>query len=176
MRKGVTVLNDRRKKAGKEIFNIGIGISTGEVLSGNIGSEKRMDYTVIGDDINISQYLEKLNKQYGTGSLISESTNGELGDHFVTRLIDRVIFKGKKRPVSVFEVLGEKGYTLSQVEEIFYQGLSLFNKSEFLKALSLFAGAAENDPPSSVFLERCRYFIKNLPSPDWNGLWMNGER
>lgn len=176
MRREAMLLKNRREKAGKEIFDIGIGISTGEVLSGNIGSEKRMDFTVIGDDVNISQYLEKLNKQYGTSILISESTNDDLGDHFVTRLIDRVIFKGKKRPVSVFEVLGEKGYKLSQVEEVFCQGLSLFHKGEFLKALSLFAGAAESDSPSRFFLDRCQYFIKNPPPPDWDGLWVDSER
>ena len=178
MRRGVKSLNNRRRKAGKETFNIGIGIgiSTGEVLSGNIGSEKRMDFTVIGDDVNISQYLEKLNKQYGTGILISEATNDELGDHFVTRLIDRVIFKGKKRPVSVFEVLGEKGYKLSSVEDAFCRGLSLFHKGEFSKALSLFEEAAEKDPPSKVFFDRCQHFINNPPSPDWDGLWVDKER
>lgn len=175
MRREASLLNERRKRAGKETCAIGVGISTGEVLSGNIGSEKRMDYTVIGDDVNISQYLEKLNKQYGTGILISESTNDELGDSFVTRLIDRVIFKGKKRPVSVFEVLGEKGYELSEAQEVFCRGLSLFQQGAFSQALELFTGAAESDPPSVVFRDRCRHFIEHPPPPGWDGLWVDRE-
>ncbi len=169
-------LNKLREKAGKRLIRIGVGISTGEVLSGNIGSEKRMDFTVIGDDVNISQYLEKINKQYGTGILISEATNRELGDHFVTRLIDRVLFKGKKKPVQVFEVLGECGYELTTAEQNFGQGLKLYREGKFLKALSVFAEAADNDPPCRVFLDRCQYFLKNPPPPEWNGVWVERER
>jgi len=175
MRRESLSLNARRKGEGKESFTIGIGISTGEVLSGNIGSEKRMDYTVIGDDVNISQYLEKLNKQYGTGILISEATNAEVGDSFVTRLIDRVIFKGKKRPVSVFEVLGDRGYELSAAQEVFCRGLSLFQKGAFPEALDLFTEAAESDPPSRVFRDRCRHFIEHPPPPGWDGLWVDSQ-
>jgi adenylate cyclase len=166
-------LNVYREKIGKAPVYIGVGVSTGEVLSGNIGSEKRMDFTVIGDDVNISQYLEKINKQYGTGVLISESTNRELGDHFVTRLIDQVLFKGKKKSVQVFEVLGEKGYCLSPAEENFCQGLMLYREGKFLKAISLFAGAVDKDPPCRIFLDRCQYFLKNPPPDDWSGVWVD---
>lgn len=171
----INELNKQRKKSGKSQIHIGVGISTGEVLSGNIGSEKRMDFTVIGDDVNISQYLEKINKRYGTGILISEATNRELGNHFVTRPIDHVLFKGKKKPVQVFEVLGERGYELKPMEQHFTKGLNLYREGKFLKALSVFAEAADNDPPCRVFLDRCQYFLKNPPPAEWNGVWVETE-
>lgn len=175
MHERIHEMNRRRETAGKWPINIGVGISTGGVVSGNIGSEKRMDYTVIGDDVNISQYLEKINKQYGTSILISESTNRELGGAFVTRPIDHVLFKGKKKPVQVFEVLGEKGYELTSAEQNFGRGLKLYREGKFLKALSVFAEAADTDPPCRVFLDRCQYFLKNPPAPEWNGVWIEIE-
>jgi len=177
MRSVLAAFNARREIEGKRSVRVGFGISTGEVISGNIGTEKRMDFTVMGDDVNISTYLEKLNKEYGTGILISESTNRELGEHFVTRMIDQVLFKGRKHPVLVFEVLGGHDYRLSPAEEGFCQGLALYRRREFLKASGLFARFVDSDPPCRVFMDRCLYFLENPPPDDWDGLWVvsNGK-
>jgi adenylate cyclase len=163
--------NNWRMAQGKEQVRIGIGISTGEVLSGNIGSEQRMDYTVIGDDVNISAYLEKRNKQYGTKVLISESTKEAIGDVFTVRLLDEVIFKGKMKPVKIYEVLGEKNYRLAEHEQIFDRGFDLYRKHDFLTARDIFGTQLDRDQVCRVFWERCNILLKNPPSSDWNGVW-----
>jgi adenylate cyclase len=172
MREMLNRLNERRTAADLEPLRLGIGISTGEVISGNIGSRKRMDFTVIGDDVNISQYLEKLNKDYGTGILISEATCRELNERFVVRLVDEVLFKGRKRPVRVFEVLGEKGYQLSLDQDKFNNALTLYRERKFEAASLLFLQGAATDPPCKVFLSRCHTFLKNPPPHDWKGIWV----
>ena len=163
--------NGLRSAQGKAPVRIGIGISTGEVLSGNIGSEQRMDYTVIGDDVNISAHLEKRNKQYGTKILISESTQEEIGDVFTTRLLDEVIFKGKLKPVKIYEVLGEKTYRLAEHEQIFDQGFDLYRKQDFLKARDVFGAQLDSDQVCRVFWERCNILLNNPPPSDWRGVW-----
>ncbi|UCD32644.1 MAG: GAF domain-containing protein [Desulfobacterales bacterium] len=168
--------NMDRKRLGLKPFEIGIGICTGDVISGNIGSEKRMDFTVIGDDVNISSRLESLNKQYSTNILISESTYREIGEKFVTRTIDHLVVKGKSQPVQIFEVLGEKGYRLSKSEEYFCQGMEHYRKQEFEKACTLFELGSETDPPSRVYLSRCQELKERPPSPDWNGVWITQKK
>jgi adenylate cyclase len=172
MREAIDRMNEVRRRAGHTPIEVGFGLATGDVISGNIGSEKRMNFTVIGDDVNISQYLEKQNKLYGTGILISESTKKEVGDAYVTRLIDRILFKGKKKPVNVYEVLGETGCPVHPAVMTFCEGLGLFHRRKFGDAGRLFARGAASDPPCRHYLERCRRFEADPPPADWDGVWM----
>jgi adenylate cyclase len=176
MRSALDTFNSQRNALHQRPIEIGIGICTGEVLSGNIGSEKRMDFTVIGDDVNISSRLESLNKQYYTKILISESTHREIQGKFVTRMIDHLAVKGKSRAIQIFEVLGEKDYCLSDAESCFCQGLALYRQHAFDKASVCFEKGIQNDPPCRSFLTRCRYFLKNPPPPDWNGVWLSTKK
>jgi len=163
---------NQRRRPGREGIRIGMGICTGEVISGNIGCERRMDFTVIGDGVNIASRLEGLNKQYGTDILINDSTNEEIGEKFVTQLIDKVILKGRTKPVKVFHVLGEAGYRPTEAEKGFNKGIELYRKREFAKAIQHFEKASDIHPPSNVFLARCKYFLENPPGPEWNRVWV----
>jgi len=164
--------NAKREALDQRPIEIGIGICTGEVLSGNIGSEKRMDFTVIGDDVNISSRLESLNKQYHTKMLISESTHDEIGKGFVTRAIDRLAVKGRSKPIQIFEVLGEKGYRFTPAEECFNEGLKLYRQKEFETAVKLFEQGSADDAPCQAYLVRCKHFLECPPPPDWDGVWI----
>ncbi|MCZ6877800.1 MAG: adenylate/guanylate cyclase domain-containing protein, partial [Acidobacteria bacterium] len=123
MEKKLAGMNQERERNGLEPIVMGVGISTGEVIAGNIGSEKRMDFTVIGDDVNIASRLAKLTKSYGVTILISDSTDQELDEHFITRPIDRVSIPGRRDPVELLEVLGDSKYQLSEGQKYFSQGL-----------------------------------------------------
>ncbi len=163
--------NAEREAAELPAVHIGIGVNTGELIHGNLGSVKKMDYTVIGDAVNVCARLEGLNKQYGTTLLISETTRGEIGDHFTVRLIDYVVVKGKTRPVCVFEVLGGPDYQLNDEQRCFVEGFDAYQSRQFDRALELFQSGARTDAPCRVFAERCEHFLLNPPADDWDGVF-----
>ncbi len=171
MEKELAGMNQERERNKLEPIVIGVGISTGEVIAGNIGSQKRMDFTVIGDDVNIASRLAKLTKSYGVTILISDSTDQELAEHFVTRPIDRVSIPGKKDPVELIEVLGDSGYQLSEVHKYFLQGTEAYRERDFAAACQFFDRGAELDSLCRIFRDRCRTLMADPPSPDWDGAW-----
>ncbi len=176
MQADLNVFNERRKEAGKDSIRVGMGICTGEVLSGNIGSEKRMDYTVIGDGVNIASRLEGLTKQYYGDILISESTNSEIAAHFTTRMVDKVLVKGKTKPIKIFEVLGEYGIQLTAAEECFRLGMRFYQQQDYVKAEKIFQEGLAGDPLCGIFLDRCQYLQKYPPAENWDGVWVALEK
>ncbi len=107
MRKALSTLNERLVARGVTSIKTGIGIHTGEVVAGNIGSEKRMEYTVIGDTVNLASRLESATKELGVPVLISEDTYELVKQHIDTRPVKEI--KGREKPVMTYEVLGLKG-------------------------------------------------------------------
>jgi adenylate cyclase len=107
----LAVLNARWKAEGRPELDIGIGINTGPMIAGNIGSEAIMSYTVIGDAVNLGSRLESLNKQYGTRIIISDATREQLSRPYRLRPLGDVIVKGKTQPVAIFEVVGREPVT-----------------------------------------------------------------
>jgi adenylate cyclase len=101
----LAALNARWKAAGGPELDIGIGVNTGPMIAGNIGSEAIMSYTVIGDAVNLGSRLESLNKQYGTRIIISEATRSQLKGKYVFRPLGDVVVKGKTQPVAIFELV-----------------------------------------------------------------------
>ena len=168
-----------RIKRGQRPVEMGIGLNTDMVVSGNIGSAKRMDYTIIGDGVNLASRLESACKIYSAQILLSEHTYGRLRGIYRIRNIDQVVVKGKTEPVSVYEVLDhhtdDTFPNIMDVVSYFNEGIQHYRAARFEKAISLFSRALEfnrNDKLSSLYIERCRHLSKHPPADSWNGVWV----
>ncbi len=173
----LTMLNARRKGAGKQELRIGVGIATGQVITGNIGSSKRMSFTAIGDAVNLSARLEALTKAYGVDVLICGATQARLtADHKVRRL-DVIRVRGQGRPSTVYEVADHRpiGATDAWADIVGHYdlGLTAYTGGDWERALGQFQKVLEVDPgdtPSSRMLTRCRRLLREPPQ-EWDGVW-----
>lgn len=170
--------NAQRVIDGKVPVDIGIGLNTDNVVSGNIGSPKRMDFTMIGDGVNLAARLESACKQYSARILISQYTHAKLRGTYRIRDIDDVIVKGKTTPVRVYEVLDyhtdETFPNLMDVVNHFREGRSHYGKGAWSKAMDSFNQCLELNPSdtlSQIFIDRCQYLQENPPATEWNGVW-----
>ena len=173
----LTGFNEYQRKLGKPEFQIGIGINYGLVTVGNIGSERKMDYTVIGDEVNLASRMEGLNKVYGTALLITDSVYSRLPEpRLPCRLLDIVAVKGKKQGVRIFTVKRSLSGDTEEKAWLYHnQGMILY-----LPPRRDFAGAARRfqevlnlipgDSNAAKLLERCKAYSANPPPPDWNGV------
>ncbi len=170
--------NQKRVGEDKEPISIGIGISTNNILSGNIGSLKRMDYTVIGDGVNLASRLEGANKVYGTSVLISEFTYNKLQDKYASREIDLIRVKGKMKPIGVYQILGDNECAsfpdLNEVLGVFREGLAYYRQRDWQRGIDCFSRILimnKHDTVSRLYVERCRHFAENPPVDDWDHAW-----
>ena len=171
-------LNLRRAAVGQEQINIGIGISTGDVVAGSIGSPKRLEYTVIGDRVNLAERLQNANKYYGTGVLMCETTAARLRTPVRMRDLDLIRVRGMQRPVSLCEVLehhtAESFPHMDEVIFAFAEAVAHYRDRNWDQAIRLFSEALKANPadrPSSLYLERCEIYRKTPPPADWDGVW-----
>ncbi|HEY0650843.1 adenylate/guanylate cyclase domain-containing protein [Phenylobacterium sp.] len=181
MMQRLAVLNARRAEKGEAPLDIGIGFSTGPTVIGNIGSVRRMEYTVIGDTVNLASRLEGATKQYGAKILLSEATVRDLKRPATLREVDLIRVKGKDRPVAVYESLGYRAHEpgLPALLELFARGLEAYRSRDWAEATRAFEGALElypDDRLSATYRERCALLAANPPDDDWDGVWNLTEK
>lgn len=174
------VLNEELAGTGFPSLKMGIGLHTGNVVLGNIGSEKKLDYTIIGDNVNLASRLENLTKFYDCDLLVSEATFNELGGEYPCRIADHVRVKGKKEPIKIYSVPGiaddpEEEQDLNR--KICRYTEAAFNKylgREFEESCRMYTellNFLKKDRISEIFIARCQQYIKAPPPEEWDGVF-----
>ena len=173
--------NADRKANGIQEIRMGIGINSGEVVAGNIGFEKRMEYTVIGDGVNLASRMEGATKEYKTHILITEFTYQHVSEAFHTREVDCIRVVGKKLPVRIFELQGSvcdgpQSETKQKANQLFSQGLDKYKSLEWSAALALWKEAYEDygDLTAKALIPRVQLFLDDphiAPKEGWDGIW-----
>lgn len=178
MRQRLEEFNQRRVIQKQPKIHIGIGISSGEVVSGNIGSHKRMDYTVIGDGVNLSSRLEAITKEYGCDIIISEFTYQLCRDRIWVRELDKIRVKGKHQAVNIYELIGDRATPLDATTHEFlsfyHAGRDAYLNRNFESAIVYFEAAKRIRPIDQVVdihLERARNYLKQSLPNSWDGVW-----
>jgi len=153
-------------------LTVRVGVNSGDMLVGNIGSEFRLNYTVIGDAVNIASRLEGANKEYGTEIIIGEETRRLAGDRIHVRELDRLMVYGRAGGIAIYELLGvaEDGAALPDWAALYERGLAAYRSRDFAKAASFFQQVLDvrtSDQPGRMMLERCRNYLTSPPGDDW---------
>ena len=179
-------MNQKRKRQGQIPISIGIGIHTGPVVFGTLGFEERMDSTVLGDAVNLASRLESLTKYYGASLLFSDQTFEALGDekeNLLIRKIDTVMVKGRKQPVTIYELFNSDSPDVQSAKKMVMQSLeeplSLYRQKKWIEAEQLFTDLARNQPLDSlptIYVERCQNLLENSPSDDWAGVHVFNQK
>jgi adenylate cyclase len=155
------------------------GLNSGPMVVGNMGSDNRFNYTVLGDSVNLAARLEPANKEFDTTAMISEFTYGRLNDEFICRQLDMMIVKGKTKPVRVYELMADRAAskdhtTLEKGVAIYRDALRYYYDMQWNKAINKFEKVIEilpDDGPSQTYIQRCNQFIAEPPDEDWDGVY-----
>ncbi|MEO1403574.1 MAG: GAF domain-containing protein [Cyanobacteria bacterium J06635_1] len=177
MRHRLFAFNRDRRTKGQPEIRIGIGLSSGEVVSGNIGSQRKMEYTVIGDGVNLSSRLEGITKQYGCDIVLSEHTYELCHDHIWVRELDVIRVKGKMQPVKIYGLIGDREQALDDNTQTFLslyeQARQSYTSMAFDEAIQLFDQAQQMRPADravAIHLKRAHEYLQNPPPPNWDGV------
>ncbi len=183
MRKRLLSLQLEWSALDRPMLSARIGINSGPMLVGNLGSDQRFTYSVLGDHVNLSSRLEGLNKLYGTDILLGENTAKLVGKNFITRELDSVRVVGKKQDVKIFELVGHAEDRIPEEKQrflgIYAEALDAYRRRHWDRALALFeegAGVAGKDQSCSVMSNRCRLYLENPPPEDWDGVYVATQK
>ncbi len=178
-------LLDLRKKwaeEGKPQLLVRMGVNSGPMVVGNMGSQSRMDYTIMGDSVNLAARLEGANKFYKTYTMISEFTFQQAKNDIEAREVDTIRVVGRNEAIKVFEILGNKGKVTEErakAMESYYRGLALYKQQKFKEAAEVFESVLEMAPmdgPSQTYVNRCYDYIENPPGDAWDGVYTHTEK
>ncbi len=170
-------LNVKLEQRGLVPLKARIGVNTGTMLAGFMGSNQKNQYTIMGDNVNLASRLEGANKSFGTSIMISEFTCDQVSELFDVRFLDIIRVPGKAKPVKTYELLGEKGTgnpVWNQVLPVYHQAIQEFGAQEFLSAKAKFLevlGILGQDKPCETYIHRAEAFIVNPPPKDWDGVF-----
>jgi adenylate cyclase len=183
MMSALRCLNGRRAEAGLEPLEIGLGLATGEVVAGSVGSQRRLEYAVVGSSVNLAARLESANKYYGTSVLLAGETVASLQKPAVLRRLDLIRVKGILHPTEVYESFGyHTPATFPRLNVMiagYEAGLESYLRRDWEVAIGHFGDAlmaAPQDRPSRIFIDRCRYYRDNPPPDAWNGVWVMEQK
>ncbi len=171
--------NAQQRKLGKPEFKIGVGINYGVVTVGNIGTEKKMDYTIIGDMVNLASRMEGLTKKYHQPLLISESLHQKVKDEVDCRLIDTVAVKGKTKGVKIYTVKKRLSEEENKAWTLHNTAMESYYQQDFDKAISYFQNVQKifpDDYASQTMIDRCRQFKVSPPPENWDGVEIMTEK
>jgi adenylate cyclase len=177
MVRGLAQLNAKWKAAGHPPISIGIGLNTGQVNVGNMGSARRLSWTVMGDNVNLASRLEGITKQYHVQLIISEATYRQVSDQFVCRELDKIRVKGKNLPVNIYELM-DVAAEKSKYEQLlsqFNSAMNAYRAQNWSEAAEKFADILTtfpDDGPTQIFLERALEFSDNAPEGEWDGVYV----
>lgn len=170
-------LQSRWEVQGRPRMDVGIGINTGPMLVGNMGSRRRFNFTVMGDNVNLASRLEGLNKTFGTRLIVSETTCQAVQPKMLLRELDLIRVKGKNKPVKIYELLGlaEDGERLRPFVQRFHSALEAYRARQWHTAIGLFGELLRDYPhdgPTRVFVQRCWDLIEQPPEAEWDGVYV----
>jgi adenylate cyclase len=178
MQRKLVELRAKWKAEGKPELQARVGINSGSMVVGNMGSREIFDYTVMGDNVNLSSRLEGANKVYGTYIMCSEATRQMVGDSLITRELDLLRVKGKTEGVKIHEVIARASEGIPEetrtLLDIYHKGLEAYKNRRWEEAAGLFREALAINPqdgPSTLYIERCDQFRQNPPGDDWDGIF-----
>jgi adenylate cyclase len=177
MQARLAAFNREGEAAGRPALKMRIGIQTGEIVVGNIGSAERFSYGTVGDNVNLASRLEGVNKLYGTGIVLGEDTAARVRDTVALRELDLVRVVGRQEPIRVYECLGLRGAVPAEREPAlgaFAAGLGAYRDRDWKGALAHFEQAlaqAPEDGPSRLYVDRAREFLSEPPPEAWDGVY-----
>lgn len=175
-------LRDKWAAEGVPQLNVRMGLNSGPMVVGNMGSVQRLDYTIMGDTVNLASRLEGANGAYGSSMMISESTYGACAADVDVRELDRIRVVGKSEPITVYELLDRKNQTAPAVADLvsqFEAALEQYKNADFAGARSSFESClsiVDDDGPTLAYINRCRSYLDNPPGADWDGVFALTEK